>query len=266
PTMEVVNESLHGEAYDDKRHSTLFFKEPDYVEWGFITARKYLPTTKLIINEAPPYIWQEGYKYNRSAYYSQIQRALANGISIDSIGMQYHSFNSAENEEKLANFLYNPKQIYDVMDTYSDFNKPLQITEITIPAYTGEAEDEQLQAEILTNLYKIWFSHPNMEAIIYWNLVDGYAYGATPGDMSYGENYFRGGLLNFDLSPKPAYKALDKLINHEWQTNIETVCDGSFETKAFYGEYEVSVTVDGITQNKVIHIEKGAENKFIFNI
>lgn len=266
PTMEVVNESLHDETYDDTRHSTLFFKEPDFVEWGFETARRYLPTTKLIINEATPYVWQEWYKLNRSAYYLQIERALQKGASIDSIGMQYHSFNSAETEEKLAKFIYNPKHIYDVMDTYSDFNKPLQITEITIPAYTDKEEDEQLQAEILTNLYKIWFSHPNMEAIIYWNLVEGYAAFAQPGDMTCGENYFRGGLLRFNLSPKPAYKALDKLINHEWRTNIETISDGNFEIKAFYGNYDVEITVGGKTQNRVIHIEKGADNKFIFNI
>ena len=267
PSMEVANEAIHSHYVSDaRRPSTLCFREPDFVEWGFEQSRKHLPLTKLIINEATPYVWQEGYKYNRSAYYSQIERAIAKGASIDSIGMQYHSFNSAETEEKLAEFIYNPQQIYDVMDTYSDFNKPLQITEVTIPAYTGEIEDEEVQAEIISNLYKIWFSHPNMEAIIYWNLVDGYAYGATPGDMSYGENYFRGGLLNFDLSPKPSYKALEQLINHEWRTNIETVCDGSFETRAFYGEYEVVVTVNGTTQNKVIHIENGAEKKFIFNI
>ena len=267
PSMEVVNESLHSHnVYDERRHSTLFFREPDFVEWGFEQARKFLPTTKLIINEATPYVWQEGYKYNRSAYYSQIERAIANGTSIDSIGMQYHSFNSAETEDKLAEFIYNPKQIYDVMDTYSDFNKPLQITEVTIPAYSGELEDEQIQAEIISNLYKIWFSHPNMEAIIYWNLVDGYAFGATPGDMTYGENYFCGGLLHFDLTPKPAYETIRKLIKDEWHTELEAACGATFETKGFYGNYDVEVIANGKTVKTEIHIEKDAKNKFTITI
>ena len=99
------------------------------------------------------------------------------------------------------------------MDEYSRFGKPLQVTEITVPAYSWEAEDEEIQAEIIERLYYIWFSHPSVEQIIYWNLVDGYAYvtksdpktiRATQGDMTIGENYYHGGLLRFDLSPKPA--------------------------------------------------------------
>ena len=33
-----------------------------------------------------------------------------------------------------------------------------------------------VQAALLENMYTLWFSHPNMEQIIYWNLVDGYAH------------------------------------------------------------------------------------------
>lgn len=39
----------------------------------------------------------------------------------------------------------------------------------------NSAEDEALQAEVLEKLFTIWFSHPAMEAAIYWNLMDGYA-------------------------------------------------------------------------------------------
>ena len=82
------------------------------------------------------------------------------------------------------------------MDLYSSFGKPLQVTEVTIPAYSNSEKDEALQAEIIEKLYSIWFSHPNMEQIIYWNLVDGYAHvetddqaviDASQGDMTIGE-------------------------------------------------------------------------------
>ena len=49
-------------------------------------------------------------------------------------------------------------------------------------------------------MYSMWFSHPAMDGIVYWNLADGYTYNAVPGDMSAGENYYRGGLLRFDGS------------------------------------------------------------------
>ena len=87
PSMEVTNETVH-------RHSnpTKFFEEPNMVEWSFARARAHLPTTKLIINEATQYIWKNTFKYNRSIYYMQIERALLKGASIDSIGMQFHMF------------------------------------------------------------------------------------------------------------------------------------------------------------------------------
>ena len=87
------------------------------------------------------------------------------------------------------------------------------MTEVTIPAYSNSEEDEALQAEIIEKLYSIWFSHSNMEQIIYWNLVDGYAAFAPQGDMTAGENYYYD-LVNVsdsdsDLSSKPL-TAFDK--------------------------------------------------------
>ena len=119
----------------------------------------------------------------------------------------------------------------------------MQITEITIPAYSDTAEDEEIQAELIYNLYKVWFSHPAIEMITYWNLVDGYAAWAKPGDMSGGENSLRGGLLRFDLSEKPAYKRLKSLITEEWMTEVETLTDetGCASFKGFFGEYDIEI-------------------------
>ncbi len=263
PSMEVTNETLLGKVFDQSRHSTDFFEDPEIVEWSFALARKYLPKNKLIINEATEPCWTQGFKYNRSAYYMQIERALFKGSSIDSIGMQFHAFYRREQEEEKTKQLYNPVNLYRVMDQYSDFKKPLQVTEVTIPAYSCESEDEELQAELITNLYKIWFSHPNMEAIIYWNIVDGYAAFAKQGDMTSGENYYHGALLRYDLSPKPAFFALDELINKKWRTNFsDTIVNGVMEMKGFYGEYEVCANVLGRNVVANIHLKKDGINEF----
>ena len=138
------------------------------------------------------------------------------------------------------------------MDLYSRFGKPLQITEVTVPAYSWESEDEELQAEIIEKLYSIWFSHPNVEQIVYWNLVDGYAHlwdpdpekiAASQGDMTIGENYYHGGLLRFDLSPKPAYNKIKELLEERWHTEAEIVTDenGKAEFRGFYGDYDITV-------------------------
>ncbi len=267
--MEVINETLCGETdHPVGKHSTRFFRESDIVEWSFEHARKYLPANKLIINEATPFVWGEAFKYNRSAYYMQIERALAKGASIDVIGMQYHMFYRAEEEEKRTKLFYNPHNLYGVMDRYADFGKPLQVTEVTIPAYSTAREDEELQAEIVKNLYRIWFSHPNMEAIIYWNLADGYAAFAPQGDMSYGENYYHGALLHFDMTPKPAFYELKKLIHETWNTKLSLDGDerGNLSMKGFYGEYEVTLTAGEKTVSTQLHLEKGAKNEFVIQI
>ena len=82
-----------------------------------------------------------------------------------------------------------------------------------------------------------------MEAIIYWNLPDGYAYRAEPGDMTCGENYYYGGLLRFDMTEKPGFKVLKKLIREDWMTNTQIVTDedGYATLRGFHGEYELTV-------------------------
>ena len=205
PTIEVTNEM---EWKDGK---TAFYKEPDYIEWCFKTAEKYFPAYQLVVNEWSGLPWTDRCMAT-DKYYAYIEANMLKGARIDAIGMQYHMFFRAENEYEATRAFYNPKNLYEHMDLYSNFGKPLQITEVTVPAYSNKPEDEDLQAEILEKLYSIWFSHPNVEQIIYWNLPDGYAAFAPQGDMTVGENYYYGGLLRFDLTPKPAFLKLKELI------------------------------------------------------
>ena len=163
------------------------------------------------------------------------------------------------------------------MDLYARFGKPLQVTEITIPAYTDDAEDEAIQAEIIENLYPIWFSHPAIEQIIYWNLVDGYAHVASSdpktiresqGNMSLGENYYRGGLLRFDMSPKPAYNVIKRLITEVWHTEEQGVTDecGGISFRGFYGDYDIEVESCGKRETLTVALQKSSDNSFTVKI
>ena len=156
------------------------------------------------------------------------------------------------------------------MDLYSRLAPHLQITEITVPAYSNEAEDEKIQAELIKYLYTLWFSHPSVEQIIYWNLIDGYAYVADPtpekirrsqGDMSIGENVYYGGLLRYDMSPKPAFYVIDRLVNHEWRTNAEYVGD-TLSLRAFFGKYELTVNANGRSVKNEIDLSKDTDCTF----
>lgn len=255
-TIEVTNETWWAQG------KTAIYNDPDFVEYSFKTARKYFGANELSINEYPG-VWEDNARTD-DRYYMQIENALMKGAEIDAIGMQYHMFHRAEEEYEKTRRYYDPKHLRAIMDLYGRFNKPIQITEITVPAYSNKPEDEQLQAEIIRWLYSIWFSHPNVEQIIYWNLVDGYAAYAPQGDMTSGENRFYGGLMRFDLTPKPAYDMIDNLFNKEWRTNldIEANADGETSFRGFYGDYELSVQSGDKSVTKTVTLTKNGKNEF----
>lgn len=263
---EVTNETLW--AYRVHDYSN-FYMQDDFLEWNFQTAMTYFPGNRLLSNETHCRIWDDDHFYGtRSPYYMQLERALGKGARIDSIGLQFHMFYRAEEEARQTAPFYDPQRLYDVMDTYAKLGRNLQITEPTIPAYTYEKEDEELQAEIIRNLYSIWFSHPAMEAIIYWNLVDGYASGSPQGDMTSGENYFHGGLIRYDFTKKPAYEMVRRLFLEEWRTELTLRAQNDIlDFKGFYGNYEVIVERDGLPPvKKEIFLGKGLDNHFFIRL
>lgn len=265
PTIEVTNEMCWTKG------KTKFYDEPDYVEWCFKLAEKYFPHNQLCINDFTYHSWQEGGR-TTDRYYAYIEANMLKGARIDAIGMQYHLFHKPEDLYEKTRQLLDPRQLYKHMDLYGRFGKPLHITEVTVPAYSWEEEDEQLQAQVIEWLYSVWFSHPNVEQIIYWNLVDGYAHfwdpdpakiKASQGNMKLGENVYYGGLLRFDLSPKPAYFKIKELLQQRWHTETEAQTDekGTLSFRGFYGEYQLEIAQNGRIVTKTIQLSPKQDNK-----
>ena len=262
PTFEVTNETLQGRSPALSK----FYFEDDFLDWSFRMADRYFPNNRLIINDYA--IW-EPYSYSdRCLYYMQIERLLRDGIThLDSIGMQFHSFFSKEAEAGMAAHRYNPDKLYQLMDTYAKLGLAEQITEMTISAYSGSEEDEEIQADLIEGVYRTFFSHPAMEAIIYWNYVDGYAFRAPQGDMTQGENIYYGALLRFDMSEKPAYKRLRHLIREEWHTDVTVAAkNGIASFRGFYGDYDITVTVDGKEYPAKWLFSKEGKNKLTLTV
>ena len=270
PTIEVTNEM------EWKKGTTAFYDESDFVEWCFRTAEKYFPDNQLCINDHTGLCWKDCCRAT-DKYYSYIEANLLKGARIDAIGMQYHLFDTREQEYEKTRQTLNPESLYKHMELYSEFGKPLQITEITVPAYSWDSEDEAIQAEIIEKLYTVWFSYPNVEQIVYWNLVDGYAHVWDPdpekiresqGNMSLGENYYYGGLLRFDMTPKPAFYKLKELFGERWHTEAELVTDenGNAVFRGFYGDYTVEIETDKGVETETVRLSKKGENSFILGI
>ena len=207
------------------------------------------------------------FHWNRSPYYMQIERAMMKGARIDSIGMQYHMYYRKDEAVQETKIFYDPEQLWSIMDVYAQLGKPMHITEMSIPVYSEKAEDEEMQAQIIRNIYSLLFAHPAMEGILYWNLIDGFAHNAIPGDMSRGENMFYGGLIRYNFTAKPAFELLKELINKTWHTEVVRESEtNEVSFKGFYGKYDLEISTNEKTIKKTVHLNKDKFNKLTITV
>jgi GH35 family endo-1,4-beta-xylanase len=235
---DVVNESL---ACSEKY--PLYTPDLAYVGWAFKEAHRHFGAENtLMINETTGHSHRPPQK---NLYYRQVQDLLKQGVRVQGIGFQFHFFSAAALAKSQSDPTYAPAALLDVYDKFADLKLPLYLTEITIP--TPADSGEAVQAEVVGNLYRLWFSAAGMAGITWWNLGDGTAVK--------GENSAKGGLVDANLDPKASYRVLDRLINHEWKTRISTTTDarGQIRFRGFCGKY--SVSVDGPQGKQPFEIE-----------
>lgn len=194
------------------------------------------PEATLMIND---YFesWNPAYR----GYHELIASLVERGARIDAVGLQCHTFSREGMLEicRAATRLC-PADLMGALDNYRDLARPLHVSEITIPQPSDDAAGEEAQAIVARDMYRLWFSHPQVTSITWWNLADG---GAAPG-----EDGVLSGLIDRQHRPKPAFAALDRLINHEWSTHVDrlpTDADGQVRVRAFKGDYAATLRVAG---------------------
>jgi len=168
------------------------------------------------------------------------------------IGMQAHE--PRTDRFPLAN-------VAAALDRFAALGVPIHITEYSPTSggqpITGGAIEgtwtEEAQADYAATFYRICFGHPAVGAITWWDLWDRHSW--LPG----------GGMLRDDLTPKPVYNALHRLIHDEWHTALETQTDaqGRATFRGFYGTYNVTVADATAHQTQeTIYVKRGETNKF----
>jgi GH35 family endo-1,4-beta-xylanase len=254
--VDVINEMLtiYKNCYPGNGCRNLqITDEKDHEKWCFDICKRHFPHSRLFWNEGLQESFGDHYRGNRSYYHMALREFIAKGAPIEGIGMQYHAFwpywKGIDMFDDIKGAL-NPLRQLDVLDCYGEFGLPIHLSEVSIPSWTGEehGEDEEAQAEVVKRLYKLWFSSKHCQSIVWWNFADDTAFG--------GENIFHAGLIHRDCTEKPAYRALDELINHEWRTNLETTANHELRFSGFYGTYEIEVTHGNKTLTKTLRLHK----------
>ena len=257
PSWDIVNES----STNYNPGSKVLFEEWD--EIGLRLGGKYFPDNIKILNDTNTGIW---YSYPRQGKYMpfnmQLREFLAKKLPFDEIGIQYHMF--CKKEAFKDSCFMNCDNLLGVLDIFDGYGLPVHLSEITIPSFWGAIkENEELQAELAEICYKTFFATKNMKSIVWWNLVDGYAAWAKQNTPN-GENYYAAGLLHYDMSEKPVYKMLDRLINEEWKTKeTVTVYGNAFRFRGFYGEYKITVETESGKQSVNVRLSKDGQTEIL---
>jgi endo-1,4-beta-xylanase len=211
-----------------------------YVREAFKTARRANPKATLVIND-----------YRTDASYAEkviSQLIDDSGQALyDLIGIQSHMHGG----------YWGAERTWEVCQRFAKFGRPLHFTETTVVSgprtkqgwYTTP-EGEKRQAKQVAEFYRVLFSHPAVEAITWWDFSDQDAWQRAPA-----------GLVRADMTPKPAYDELERLIKGRWWTQTgATVADGGkARLRGFFGQYEVAAHVGGRELTGTFRLDKTAK-------
>jgi GH35 family endo-1,4-beta-xylanase len=228
---DVVNEAVIMPVFDKYDNAvTRLCREMGQVgliKTMFNTAKAVNPNAKLVLND-----------FNVSPEYEElIERCLDAGVPVDIIGIQSHQHQGCWGKEKLL----------DVIQRFTRFGLPVHFTENTIisgelmpphiedlndwqvQTWPGTPEGEERQAREVSEIYETLFASPGIEAITTWDPADN-AWLHAPA-----------GLLREDMSEKPVYEKLYKMIHEDWNTDLTLRSDehGNIEFEGFKGTYDI---------------------------
>jgi endo-1,4-beta-xylanase len=249
----VVNEAAHFERDEFRRsapkHTAMWQKygRVEFTRECFVHARGANPKATLLIND-----------YRTDPPYEKVIEQLVDKDGkrlYDAIGIQSHMHGGA----------WPNTTIWRNCERFARFGVPLHFTETTIlsghrswekprdaATWDSTPEGEAYQAREVVRFYTMLFSHPAVEAITWWDFSDLHAWKSAPA-----------GFIRKDMSPKPVYDELLKLIKGKWWTSaaLTSGADGEAALRCILGDYKVTVTAPGRPAVvKECSLKKGAKN------
>ena len=255
-SWDVVNESSHDQGVYGRKSRTGL---PVWKSWYGLMPGDYPLRALLDAKEAfPPEARLAINDWNiTEEFLDQVKDLEREGARIDIVGCQMHMFDTNTcmqlamgKFEKTWNGVWidTPARIAERLDMMAKTGRPIHVSEVTIAAPGEDGRSRMIQAILVRNIYRKWFSHRAMMGITWWNTVDGAGGKGEP---------LVSGLFTVDMRKKNAYYALDELINREWRTDLSVPAkDGKVSFRGFRGRYRLSWTdADGRAQMKFAVVE-----------
>lgn len=225
-TWDVVNEiAMMPDSSEPIGRLCRAMGAQELVAAAFALARTTNPKAVLILNEAK----------HDADWIGFVRKCLDAGVPIDIIGLQSHMHGG----------YIGARRVWNMAEMFAHVGRPEHWTEVsivsgrpktwkgfqTVKDWDSTPEGEKRQAEEVVEFYRLLFSHPAVEAVTWWDFSDAGAWQNAPV-----------GFLRKDMTPKPAYDALKKLIKGDWWTGpltLTTDGEGRATFRGFLGEYEL---------------------------
>ena len=214
---DLNNEMLHGNYYEQRLGPDITLQMAQWV-------RQDDPKAVLFVND---YDILTGARLED--YVRHIRALLDQGVPLGGIGVQGH----------LHGDTFDPAALRHALETLSQFNLPIRITEFNLPGqrsryfqdHTLRLNDaqEKAKAKALVDYYRICFACPRVDGILMWGFWEGANW--IPASSLYRR----------DWTPLPAAEAYRHLVFGQWWTHWQGRADaqGRCEVRAFYGQYRV---------------------------
>ncbi|MGA2916690.1 MAG: endo-1,4-beta-xylanase [Sedimentisphaerales bacterium] len=162
--------------------------------------------------------------FNTDPYILQIRNLLDMNVPIGGIGCQGHFFSSRETDSSNRAGT-SPEFVQKTLDRISDFNLPIKITECLF-----EADNDEGRGIEMRRYLPVLFAYPKVEAILMWGFWGGAHW--MP----------QCAMWKKDWTPTLQAVAWRDLVYNKWwtKTNGQAANNGTFKTRAFYGDYEIT--------------------------
>lgn len=210
----------------------------DIVKKWFGWARQYAPTgTKLYVNETR--IVNAKTTGNLEKFCEFLDGMVESGVEFDGIGIQGHTDEFAS-----------PVEFYENLKVLAKYGKEMKITEFD----TGRMMQmyPYAEASYIRDVLILIFSMEEMNGFFMWGFWDSMSsYGNAP-------------LFDADWNLKTSGEQYLDLVYNQWWTREsgKTGASGTYGTRAYYGTYDITVTVNGKTVTKTVTMSKGSDGNF----
>jgi endo-1,4-beta-xylanase len=252
---DVVNEATHFDREECLRRAPKLsatwaqIGRDEFIRQCFHEARAANARATLLIND---------YRTD-PAFAERVEKLVGpNGQPLyDVIGIQSHQHGG----------VWSNRKIWETCERFARFGVPLHFTEATILSgksgwelaqrdqeWPTTPEGEATQAREVERFYTMLYSHPAVDAITWWDFSDRNAWQRAPA-----------GFLRRDMSPKPAYETLHRLIKDKWwtRTTVRTDAQGKASFRGTLGQYRITVqAAEQTVEPQTLELGRDSANQF----